>query len=52
MAPYVDEYSVTGRYETEEPDSGDFYFDNELNLDSELEDRLVATELMRCPRDL
>ena len=52
MAPHVVEYNVTARYETEEPDSGDFYFDNELNLDSELEDQLVATELMRCSRGL
>jgi hypothetical protein len=39
------------QYETEAAegaaDSGEFYFDTELNLDSGLEDQLVAAELLR-----
>ena len=31
-------------------DEGDFYFDHELDLDTGLEDQLVAAELMRPER--
>ena len=33
--------------EDEDADSGEFYFDSDLNLDAEVEDQLVAAELLR-----
>ena len=34
--------------EEEDADSGEFFFDTELNLDADVEDQLVAAELLRC----
>ena len=36
--------------EEEDADSGEFYFDTDLNLDAEVEDQLVAAELLRPER--